>query len=122
MLEGAATCYNQTPMNTERADKMVKFVVAFRKPQAPERFENTYQDFLALVERMPSLKRRQVVHVLGSPLGQAPYERQLEMYFASVDVMQAALMSPIGQEAGAELNKFEAGLFDIFFGDVYEDS
>ncbi|MCS6836400.1 MAG: EthD family reductase [Anaerolineae bacterium] len=99
---------------------MIKFVIAFRKPQDSATFEDRYQDFLALAERMPSLLRRQVVHVLGSPQGQSTYERLLELYFSSVDVMQAALLSPIGQEAGAELAKFPAASADMWYGDVYE--
>jgi uncharacterized protein (TIGR02118 family) len=100
---------------------MIKFVVAFRKPQDNATFEDRYQDFLALAERMPALQRRQVVHVLGSPQGQPAYERLLELYFSSMDVLQAALLSPIGQEAGAELAKFPASSADLWYGEVYED-
>lgn len=99
---------------------MVKFVIAFRQPQDAAAFEDRYQNFLALAERMPSLQRRQVVHLLGSPQGYAPYERLLELYFSNLDVLQAALLSPIGQEAGAELAKFPASSADLWYGEVYE--
>ncbi len=100
---------------------MVKFCIGFRKPTNLEAFENTYQDFLALLERMPNLLRRQVNHVLGSPQGKAPYDRVLEIYFASLTVLQASLMSPQGQEAGKELNQFELGVLDVWYSEVYED-
>ena len=48
---------------------MIKFMILFGPPEDAERFENVYQDFLALVERMPNILRRQVVHVTGSPQG-----------------------------------------------------
>ena len=72
---------------------MIKFSVMFRQPDDIDNFENTYNDFLALVERMPDIERRQVVHVLGSPQGQAPYYRLLELYYADEMALRTALMS-----------------------------
>ena len=100
---------------------MFKFVVMFTKPDKPEEFENTFNDFLALVERMPNITRRQIVHVMGSPQGEPLHYRGIELYFASNDEMKAALMSPPGQEAGNELARFEAGGFDVSFSAVYEE-
>lgn len=101
---------------------MIKFVVAFRKPQNTDDFENAYNDFLALIERMPHIQRRQVVHVLGSPQGDAPYERLLETYYETEALLREALLSKQGQEAGNELGRFEAGSFDVFFAEVYEEA
>jgi uncharacterized protein (TIGR02118 family) len=100
---------------------MFKFVVMFKKPSKPEDFENSYNDFLALVERMPNITRRQVIHVMGSPQGEAVYYRGLELYFASDEDMKAALMSTEGQEAGNELARFEEGRFEVYFSAVYEE-
>lgn len=101
---------------------MIKFMVMFRAPSDMQRFENAYNDFLALVERMPDIRRRQVIHTLGSPLGAAPYHRILEIYFDTQAQLQASLQSAAGQEAGGELNRFEAGSFDVMFAEVYEES
>lgn len=100
---------------------MIKFVVLFRQPTDIADFENAYNDFLALVEGMPHIQRRQVVHVLGSPQGNPPYYRALEIYFATQDLLRAALMSKEGQEAGNELARFTQG-FEVFFAEVYEES
>jgi uncharacterized protein (TIGR02118 family) len=100
---------------------MIKFVVMFRQPEDMAVFENAYNDFLALIERMPNIKRRQVVHVLGSPMGNAPYHRLLEIYFDTEDLLKASLMSPPGQEAGNELARFKQGSFDVQFAEVYEE-
>lgn len=101
---------------------MIKFVILFRTPDDPDTFENTYNDFLALVERMPAIHRRQVALTLGSPLGQPPYYRILELYYESQAYLQASLLSPAGQEAGAELARFGAGNTEIFFCEVYEEA
>jgi uncharacterized protein (TIGR02118 family) len=100
---------------------MVKFCVSFKAAADASQFENAYQDFLALAERMPDVKRRQVVHVLGSPQGEPLYYRVLELYFSDIDTLQQALLSPQGQEAGRELARFPAGSVDLSFGDVYEE-
>ncbi len=102
---------------------MIKFVVAFQKPQNLNNFERAYNDFLALIERMPDIKRRQVVNVLGSPVGEAPYYRLLEVYFESSERLEASLRSKAGQEAGSELGRrFSAGTYQTFFADVYEEA
>ncbi len=100
---------------------MVKFVVCFKHPKDSGKFENSYQDFLALVERLPNIQRRQVVHVIGSPQGKADYFRILELYFADAETLQQTLLTPQGQEAGAELARFDVGSVVIYFGDVYEE-
>jgi len=101
---------------------MVKFMIVFNKPADTEAFENVYNDFLALVERMPDIQRRQVVSVLGSPLGETDKHRILEVYFDDQLQMEEALRSRAGQEAGGELRRFPAGSFEMLFADVFEES
>lgn len=102
---------------------MIKFVIAFNKPEFAYVFENAYNDLLALVERMPDITRRQVVNVLGSPVGKPPYYRILEIYFENIETMEAALRSPAGQEAGGELGRrFKAGTYQAFYAEIFEES
>ncbi len=101
---------------------MVKFILVFRHPEDAEAFENVYQDFLGLVERMPHIQRRQVVHITGSPLGAPDVYRILELYFDSTQDQQDALLSDIGQEAGKELQRLKRGSYDLYFADVYEEA
>ncbi len=100
---------------------MVKFSILFRKPDDLEAFENIYQDFLALIERMPNVRRRQANTVLGSPFGESPYYRILEVYFDDYAILNTSLLSPAGQEAGGELRRLHPGSFEMFFADVYEE-
>lgn len=102
---------------------MVKFIITFSTPANIGVFEGAYNDLLALVERMPHIERRQVVNVLGSPLGEAPYYRILEIYFESVEQMEASLRSKAGQETGGELGRrFPAGKFAAFYAEVFEEA
>jgi len=101
---------------------MVKFMIMFYKPQTLPSFEDSYNSFLALVERIPGITRRQVITVLGSTQGESPYYRILEVYFADYDQMQAALMTPAGQEAGGQLMTFPARSFETIFADVWEEA
>ncbi len=96
-------------------------MVMFRAPEHQNRFEDAYNDFLALVERMPHIKRRQVINVIGSPLGQSPYYRILEVYYEDQATLERSLNSPEGQEAGGELRRFPLGAFEMLFADVYEE-
>ncbi|MCU0465362.1 MAG: EthD family reductase [Anaerolineae bacterium] len=100
---------------------MFKLMILFRQPTDTFAFEDTYNNLLALVERMPNIIRRQVVHVTGSPSGASPYYRVLEAYFATQDVLFSALLSKQGQEAGGELAKLIPGTFEVVFAEVYEE-
>ena len=100
---------------------MIKFMILFDQPEDGESFENVYQDFLALVERMPNILRRQVVHVTGSPQGTPKTYRILELYFESTDAQNEALLSSAGQEAGTELQRLPTGTYELLHADVYEE-
>ena len=101
---------------------MIKFMILFQQPDNADKFENVYQDFLALVERMPNIARRQVVHVTGSPQGSPSIYRVLEIYFESTNEQTEALMSDIGQEAGRELMRLPADAYQLLMCDVYEEA
>ena len=101
---------------------MIKFMILFQQPKDLDSFENVYQDFLALAERMPNIVRRQVAHVTGSPQGTPSFYRILEIYFESPQQQQQALMSKIGQEAGQELGRLPRGMVLLLFADVYEEA
>ena len=100
---------------------MFKFMMIFHKPADLDTFENAYNDLLALVERMPDIRRRQVINVLGSPLGQSRIYRILEVYFDDQPALEKSLKSPMGQEAGREMQRFPTGSFELIFAEVYEE-
>lgn len=115
--------YGRGRLGTKPNDaRMIKFMILFQQPKDLDSFENVYQDFLALVERMPNIVRRQVAHVTGSPQGAPSFYRILEIYFESPQQQQQALMSKIGQEAGQELGRLPRGMVQLLFADVYEEA
>jgi len=88
-------------------------------------FETYYTRFLAMVEQIPDISRRQVVDVLGSPQGESKYYRVLEFYFEDQPTMTAALNTEAGQRAGTMLYlvfKPHGYRFATFFADVYEET
>ena len=102
---------------------MVKFVILFHKPDNHDQFENGYNRFLALVEQMPLIQRRQVNSVLGSPLGDTKLYRALEVYYEDYPEMDESLKSSAGQQAGNGLMRgFPAGTFEFYFADVFEEA
>ncbi len=102
---------------------MVKFVILFHTPDELENFEFAYNNFLAAVEQMPGIQRRQVNTILGSPTRQERYYRALEIYFDTYEALDAALKSETGQKAGHELaSGFEPDTFETYFADVYEEA
>jgi uncharacterized protein (TIGR02118 family) len=50
-----------------------------------------------VVQKIPGLKKFLAAHVLGTPAGVAPYQRVAELYFDSIESLQAAIASPGGQ-------------------------
>ncbi len=101
---------------------MVKLVILFHSPADLDGFEASYNDFLARIEQMPLIQRRQVSSVLGSPTGATPFYRALEVYFDEYDQMDQALKSPAGQQAGGALSRFPHGSVELYFAEVFEES
>ncbi len=104
---------------------MVKFMILFHKPRNIDEFERGYATFLAMIEEIPNITRRQVVHITGSPEGESAYYKVLEIYFDDFPAMQAALNSDAGQRAGAGLYEVFKPLkytFETAFADVYEEA
>lgn len=105
---------------------MFKFMILFYDPQHNlNEFEKGYARFLGMVEQIPHITRRQVVHVIGSPSGASPYYRILELYFTDEATMQTALNSEAGQIVGSALH--QAFLprnfrFETAFAEVYEEN
>lgn len=99
---------------------MVKLAILYKQPASAPAFELNYNQNLALMERMPGIRRRQACTVFGSPGGPSRFYRILELYFDDNDALDHALRSPEGQAAGADLMRFAPNA-ELVFADVYED-
>lgn len=100
---------------------MVKLSLLFLQPTDEESFEPRYNQNLALLEKLPDLRRRQACVVLGSPSGKSPYYRMLEFYFDDFATLDAALTSIEGRAAGADLMQFAAQRVELVFSEVFEE-
>jgi uncharacterized protein (TIGR02118 family) len=90
---------------------MYKLVVLFEQPLSEMEFQENWQIFMGMAEKMPRLRKeivssvQQVVHAAGG----RQYTRIHELLFDSRDALEAALQSKAGQEAGQFLQNFTSG-------------
>jgi uncharacterized protein (TIGR02118 family) len=90
---------------------MVKLVVAYGQPEDPAEFDEHYvATHIPLVEKIPNLRRFESGKVVGTPDGSAPpFYYLAELSFDDVEQLQAAMGSPEGEAAGADVATFATG-------------
>ena len=90
---------------------MPKLIVLYPPPTDVSTFERRYHAEHApmVVGKVPGLKKFLAAEVLGTPAGAAPYQRVAELYFDSMQSLQAAMASPGGQAAVAHAVEISTG-------------
>jgi uncharacterized protein (TIGR02118 family) len=90
---------------------MPKLMVLYPPPTDVEAFERRYRE-----EHVPMAQKNLVgvtkfiaTRVLGSPGGAAPYQRIAELYFDSMEALQACMASPGGQATVAHAIEISTG-------------
>jgi uncharacterized protein (TIGR02118 family) len=75
---------------------MPKLIVLYPPPADAVVFERRYRLEHApmVLEKVPGMTKFVACHVLGTPSGAAPYQRVAELYFDSLETLQAAMASP----------------------------
>ena len=99
---------------------MHKLIALYHPPADREQFARHLVDVhLPIVARFPGLlSLRHGIHVAAAD-GASPYAAVVECEFADEAAMQAALASPAGQEAGADVpNYAQAGVTILTFSSV----
>ena len=84
---------------------MIKLTVIYGPPKDPEAFDRHYREVHAvLAAKQPGLRRYEWGKTLPGPDGSTP-DRYLiaDLWWDDADAMGAALASPEGREAGADL-------------------
>jgi uncharacterized protein (TIGR02118 family) len=66
------------------------------------------------------LRKLEVTNVAGAPMGESKFHLMAEMYYDSMDAMNAANASPEGRAAAKDLMSFAADVVTLFFGEVRE--
>ena len=100
---------------------MVKLIILFKQPADEAAFETRYNQNLALMEKLPAIRRRQACVVFGNPAGQSPYHRVLELYFDDSEALDQALRSEEGRAAGSDLMQFAGHDTELIFAEVFEE-
>ena len=89
---------------------MPKLIVLYPPPAEAQTFERRYKsEHAPMVAQIPGLKKFVACAVLGSPAGAPPYKRVAELYFETMESLQAAVASPAGQAAVAHAGEISTG-------------
>ncbi len=98
---------------------MVKLIALYRKPADAAAFDKYYYDVhIPLVRKVPGLRKIEITSITGAPMGEAKYHVMAEMYYDSMDAMNAANASPEGKAVFQDVMKFAADVIIPFFGEV----
>ncbi|HET6509084.1 MAG TPA: EthD family reductase [Baekduia sp.] len=101
---------------------MIKLVVGYHAPDDAVAFEAHYAGtHVGLAEAIPGLRRFEWGRVLGTPDGSVPpYAYLAELCFDDETAMNAALTSPEGSAAGADVANFASGGATLMVAEVRE--
>jgi uncharacterized protein (TIGR02118 family) len=89
---------------------MPKLIVLYPPPTDAAAFERRYRDeHVPLAFKIPGLKKFLAAKVLASPMGATPYQRVAEVYFDSMESLQAAMASAAGQTAVGHAMEISTG-------------
>ena len=109
------------PNDILRVQSMVKLIALYAKPKDTAAFDAHYENVhLPLIRKIPGLRRLEVARITGAPIGESKYHVMAEMYFDSVDAMNAANASAEGRAAAKDLMSFAASVVTLFIGEVKE--
>src|ERR1700748_3274813 len=99
---------------------MTQLLVCYGAPEDPAAFDRHYAEtHVPLVHKIPGLRRFEAGKVLGTPDGTpAPHYHIAQLTFDSVEDLQAAMGSPEGEAAGADVATFASGGATLMIVDI----
>ncbi len=99
---------------------MVKLVVAYGPPEDTAAFDQHYsQNHIPLAQKIPDVRRFEAGRVLGTADGSpAPFYFIAELWFDDAEQLQAAMGSPEGQAAAADVPRFATGGATLMIAEV----
>jgi uncharacterized protein (TIGR02118 family) len=95
---------------------MARLLVMYRTPQDTGAFDRYYAGtHVPLAKRLPGLRKYEISRgAVASPAGASDYHLIAILQFDHVPAIEAAVASPEGQAAVADLANFATGGADIF--------
>lgn len=101
---------------------MIKLIALYKTPENPAEFDKHYAEVhTPLVKKMPGLHKLEVARITGAPIGEPKHYLIAEMYFDSLDALNASMASPEGKATARDLMSFAAPLVTMFYADVKEN-
>lgn len=101
---------------------MVKLVILVEPLEDWTAFEDTWPQFLRLVESLPQLRREATSRVNQHLYGECLFGFMYELFFDSLNDAQTSLTSAQGNAAGQLLQKMTQGKVTLFFAEHKEES
>ncbi len=100
---------------------MVKLTALYRKAADQAAFDKHYYDVhIPLIRKSPGLRKIEITNVTGAPMGESKFHLMAELYYDSMEAMNAANASPEGRAAAKDLMSFAGDVVTLFFGEVQE--
>lgn len=98
---------------------MVKLIALYKSPDNKEEFDKHYREVHApLAKKMPGLRKLEVAKITGAPIGEPKHYLIAEMYFDSLDALNASMASPEGKATARDLMSFAGNLVSMFYAEV----
>jgi len=99
---------------------MYKLVILIQDTQNPA-FDERWPQFLHLVEQMPGLQREATSRIHHTLYGNTPCAMIHELFFDSLEDLQQAMATPVGNQAGQLLQQMTDGKVILLIGDHNAD-
>ncbi|MCD4685092.1 MAG: hypothetical protein K8S97_04050, partial [Anaerolineae bacterium] len=96
---------------------MAKLIILFKQNVTSPKFEMDFTRALALLKKMPGVRRIVQSNVIGGPGGKTPYRQILELSFDDFAALDAALVSQQGVVAGKTLMAITDGEVELLFAE-----
>ena len=101
---------------------MHKLIILVETPEDLNAFDELWPQFLHHAERMPGLNRESTSRIDSVLFGNSSYYLIHELFFDSLQAIQAAMRSDSGQSTGEVLQRMTAGRMVIMTADHKEDN
>jgi uncharacterized protein (TIGR02118 family) len=98
---------------------MAKVMILYRTPRDPAAFRKYYEEVhIPLARKIAGIRKFEVSRgAVASPQGPSGYEMVVTLTFDSMEALHAAMASPEGQAAGADVAKFADGGMELLIVD-----
>ena len=101
---------------------MLKLIALYKTPDNTAEFDKHYAEVhTPLVKKMPGLRKLELARITGAPIGEPKHYLMAEMYFDSLDALNASMASPEGKATARDLMSFAAMLVTMFYAEVKDN-